>query len=440
MSRRRKPTSGMKLSSTTRCSAVSPVAVAGVDELALVAGVPPLDAGRLRPCEVAHHAHVVVERQRGVGPEHAVGPRLLPRDRHRAVGEQGADGAAAEDVALDPHDREVGRLGGQPFGTCQPLLPGLDVQRPDVEIARLAGDAAAPDDRHHRPLLETDPARVEERRRIPAPERAAAPAAADLTQRTVAGARAAAAGEVEDAAPFQEELALLGEEQAEAGQVHLLLVRLDLREVGVPGEVGGEVLGQAVLDVEADIPIQFGRWVGVDDGRGSADGVRLDVEDVALVGQLQTHQHGGVGHPEDAPASHRDGHRREVDALVVPAHDAAKLDSPDRRRSRPVAERLERDLHLDGPAALEASRAHVPYRVPVAVRIAFVGDGEVAERTERIGIEGDAVAPIVERVEGHPERVVLAGAAACRAASRSRPTRSAAPSPRHGRRRRCSPH
>ena len=60
----------------------------------------------------------------------------------------------------------------------------------------------------------------------------------------------AAAREVEDAAPFEEEIALLREEQAEARQVHLLLVDFDLREVGVDREVGGEVRGDAVLRVD----------------------------------------------------------------------------------------------------------------------------------------------------------------------------------------------
>ena len=48
--------------------------------------------------------------------------------------------------------------------------------------------------------------------------------------------------EGEEALILQEEVALLGEEEAEAGQVHLLLVGLDLREVGVVGEVGRQVL------------------------------------------------------------------------------------------------------------------------------------------------------------------------------------------------------
>ena len=50
--------------------------------------------------------------------------------------------------------------------------------------------------------------------------------------------------EIEHAAPFEEEVALLGKEQAEAREVDLLLVDLDLREVGVDGEVGGQVRGR----------------------------------------------------------------------------------------------------------------------------------------------------------------------------------------------------
>ena len=47
------------------------------------------------------------------------------------------------------------------------------------------------------------------------------------------GAGDAAAAEIEDAAPLEKEIALFREEQIEPRQVHLLLVDLDLREVGV---------------------------------------------------------------------------------------------------------------------------------------------------------------------------------------------------------------
>ena len=61
-----------------------------------------------------------------------------------------------------------------------------------------------------------------------------------------------ALSEAEDVGPFQEELPLLGIEQAEAGQVELLLVGFDLGEIGVDGQVGGDVRSQAGLDVQAD--------------------------------------------------------------------------------------------------------------------------------------------------------------------------------------------
>ncbi len=62
--------------------------------------------------------------------------------------------------------------------------------------------------------------------------------------------------EVEQAPALEEELALLGKEQVEARQVHLLLVDFDLREVGVHGEVGREIGGDAVLQVAADVAIE----------------------------------------------------------------------------------------------------------------------------------------------------------------------------------------
>ena len=61
------------------------------------------------------------------------------------------------------------------------------------------------------------------------------------------------AAEGERALVLEEELALLGKEQAEPRQVDLLLVGLDLGEVGVVGEVRGQALRHAVLHVDADV-------------------------------------------------------------------------------------------------------------------------------------------------------------------------------------------
>ena len=64
-----------------------------------------------------------------------------------------------------------------------------------------------------------------------------------------------APSEIEDAAPLQEKLSLFRKEEAESSQVNLLLVNLDLREVGVVGKISGQILGYAVLDVDANISI-----------------------------------------------------------------------------------------------------------------------------------------------------------------------------------------
>src|SRR5216683_7029278 len=57
--------------------------------------------------------------------------------------------------------------------------------------------------------------------------------------------------ELEDAGILEKEVAFFRKQQAEACEVHLLLVGLDLREVGVDREVPGQAAGDAVFRVEA---------------------------------------------------------------------------------------------------------------------------------------------------------------------------------------------
>ena len=57
----------------------------------------------------------------------------------------------------------------------------------------------------------------------------------------------------EEAGVLEEERPLLREEQREAIEVDLLIVDLDLREVGVDGRVERQARREAVLDVAADI-------------------------------------------------------------------------------------------------------------------------------------------------------------------------------------------
>jgi hypothetical protein len=75
--------------------------------------------------------------------------------------------------------------------------------------------------------------------------------------RHVATAGGVAAAEPEQPAVLEEELALFRKEQAEPGEVDLLLVGFRLREIRVVGEVGGQVLGQAILHVDAEVRIRL---------------------------------------------------------------------------------------------------------------------------------------------------------------------------------------
>ena len=107
-------------------------------------------------------------------------------------------------------------------------------------MAHPAAQAAADVDRNDAAAIEPDAAAVKQRRRDAVPS---------------APAESHAAAELEDAAAFQEEIALLRKAQRKARQVDLLLVDFDLREVGVVGEVGGQVRRDAVLQIAAEVGI-----------------------------------------------------------------------------------------------------------------------------------------------------------------------------------------
>ena len=153
---------------------------------------------------------------------------------------------------------------------------------PDAEVANLAGQAATGLDRNHPVGVQPDPPAVEHRRRIRGLRRAHLRAGAT-------------AGEIEHAAALEKEVTLLGKEQAESREVDLLLVDLHLREVGVDGEVGGQVRRDAVLHIAANIAIEV-----VLDRRGSQlvggqprNCVGLELEVLACRGQIEADQRSG---------------------------------------------------------------------------------------------------------------------------------------------------
>ena len=98
--------------------------------------------------------------------------------------------------------------------------------------------------------------------------------------------------------------------------------------------------------------------------------------------------------------------RRQMRPLILPPDGASHLDAPGLALTGHVADRLEGDGHLDGPAALEAARAHRPHRIPVGVRVPLVGLGQVDAAADRVRVEDVAVPAVEEGVE--EERHVIA--------------------------------
>ena len=129
------------------------------------------------------------------------------------MGHDDADTASSKEVTFEASHHEVGAQ-----GAADRLVVSLDVDQPEAEAADPARQTAPGDDRHLPPLVQANPPAVEQHRGVAPPPRRAA--------------------EAERALVLEKELALLGEEQAETREVNLLLVRLDLGEVGIDGDVG----------------------------------------------------------------------------------------------------------------------------------------------------------------------------------------------------------
>ena len=217
--------------------------------------------------------------------------------------------------------------------------------------------------------------------------------------------------EAEQAGPFQEELALLGEEQAEAGEVDLDVVRLHLREVGIERGVQGEVGRDRVLHVEAQVVEGLGGTTGrvqAPGGRAPGDGERLHLHVAAPAQSFETGQGRVAGHlREGVPDLLADV--REVHHLVLAAYGALHEDPHDGRVGVGETDGRKGDGRLDHPAVLGDSRLALvdPFPVPVRQRHRLVGDERVALGAEGIDLEDVGVAPVVVRVESDADVVVL---------------------------------
>ena len=104
-------------------------------------------------------------------------------------------------------------------------LAGPDAEQAHRETSHFAAQSSAGTERRNASAVETDPPAEKEIGR-------------DATAGAQAGARAS--GKRERAEVLQEEIPFFGKEQVEPREVHLLLVHLDLREIGVGRDVDGQ--------------------------------------------------------------------------------------------------------------------------------------------------------------------------------------------------------
>ena len=169
--------------------------------------------------------------------------------------------------------------------------------------------------------------------------------------------------EVEDVGGVEEEGALLGKEQREAGEVGAARVDLGLGEVGVDGERGERVRAEPLRDVEARLEPALGPASGAG-SLSPADQRGTHAEPQAQVEARQPGEQARPARLEDRVVLPR---ARPAVGLLQPLDAPLDVEPP---LAKPVleAERRDRDPDLGRPARGVAVRGRLPLAVPVLVR------------------------------------------------------------------------
>ena len=309
----------------------------------------------------------------------------MPARAVEARGNHPGRGAFPE-VRLQAKDRVPGRrdfAAPGPGAGVRQRPPGSERERADGDRPRLPGEPGAPLD----VAFEAHPAAEEDFGLPPGPE-------------------------LEQSGALEEELPLFRKEKVEPGEVDLDVVRLDLGEVGVPGQIQREVGGQPVLQVQTGLRLAF--EVGLAGERLAAEGGEgLHLEAVAAADVLQAGERCVLGRLGDTPHEVLADVGPE-DVLVLPPDGALDGDPHHRFLHVGEADGGERDRHLEHPAlgvhgGLGGEDA-VP--VPVGAVEAFVREERVVLGAERADLEDVAVPAVEIGVEGDDHPVVLADPAA----------------------------
>ena len=228
--------------------------------------------------------------------------------------------------------------------------------------------------------------------------------------------------DLEDLVPFDEEGTQLWEEQGEALiDLDLRKIGLDLREVRVEGEIGNQVGGDAVLDVDT----AFGVAAAAGELSGlSVQGTEVDSGESGQ--ELEVPAGRKVGHalehaelPHEALDVSRHWGPDNVLAVVLPdlAHELKAPPVWDTLRHAGIAEALEGDGHFGSepvlddlgrrleegvPRAVGERNARTPIRAPTGHI-----DDPVALHVVRVHVEIERTLLVHERIEIDRQQVVL---------------------------------
>ncbi len=184
----------------------------------------------------------------------------------------------------------------------------------------------------------------------------------------------------------------------------MLLVSLDLGEIGVDRHVERQVGPHAPLDVEPDV-------AGAIDRVGPQQLLVVD-----RAGSIRQQLHVPASRKAQAAelASDRDAvevitprHRRKEDLLVLPPNVAQHVDAPDALVTRAVPQRLEGNAEFSFPALLRDAGADGPVGIPVEIEsppvtlavLPLSRHLAVVLDPKRVGAEDEPVLPIIEGVE-----------------------------------------
>ena len=380
----------------------------------LVPGAEPVRVGASRPRrqvvdgaavrhEAAHRAALSdspapVEGHGGVGA--AVGGEVAGRI---PVDDHGADVRPVGQVLPHPGHREV--LARDRVLVAQLAdRRGLHVEEPDVRV--VADPARQPPPAADRNLLA-----------VLAEPDAAAEEHVDRTRLS----------DREQPRVLEEERPLLGKEQREAVQVDLLVVDLDLGEVGVCGQVEGHAGGDAVLQVRPQIAV-----VEVAPGLGA---VQALAEKVGRELEVALGRHRDALHlagQRDAVEVVLAGEGRPVGLFVADPDVPLEVHAPGLHLGARIAEGPERNGDLGRPPDVGHVGDHLPGAVPVEVEapagaallpavagapaaaaaepaaaLPLVGELPVVLDAGRVGAEDEPVLPVQVGVENDLEAVGL---------------------------------